>query len=155
MKIWIDADACPNVVKEIVFKAVTRLKISVYLVSNSFLKIPTSEFIHLVQVEKKFDEADAYIVSNLDKNDLVITADIPLADLAVKKGCIAINPRGEQYTENNISEKLSMRNYLQVLREGRIIQGGAGGFSEKDKKLFAAAFDKYTTLILKKENNKL
>ncbi|MES2614034.1 MAG: YaiI/YqxD family protein [Bdellovibrionota bacterium] len=155
MKIWVDADACPNVVKEIVYKAVNRLKIHAYFVANSFLKIPVSEFIHLVQVEKKFDEADSYIVENLDKYDLVITADIPLADHAVKKGCLAINPRGEQYTESNISEKLSMRNYMQVLREGRIIQGGAGGFSDKDKQLFAAAFDRYTTLILKKESKKL
>ncbi|MCX7353140.1 MAG: YaiI/YqxD family protein [Proteobacteria bacterium] len=155
MKIWVDGDACPNVIKDIIYKAVFRLKIHAYLVANSFLKIPVSEFLHLVQVEKKFDGADAYIVDNLDVHDLVITADIPLADHAVKKGCIAINPRGEQYTESNISEKLSMRNYMQVLREGRIIQGGAGGFSDKDKQLFAAAFDRYTTLILKKESKKI
>ena len=155
MKIWVDADACPNVVKDIVYKAVYRLQIHAYLVANSYLKIPTSEFLHLVQVEKKFDGADAYIVDNLDKHDLVITADIPLADLAVKKGCIAINPRGEQYTADNISEKLSMRNYMQVLREGRIIQGGSGGFSDKDKQLFAASFDKYITLLLKKENKNI
>lgn len=155
MKIWVDADACPNVVKEIVYKAVNRLKIHAYLVANSFLKTPGSEFVHLIQVEKKFDEADAYIVENLTPYDLVITADIPLASLAVNKGCIAINPRGEQYTASNISEKLSMRNYMQVLREGRIIQGGSGGFSDKDKQLFAAAFDKYTILLLKKETQNL
>ena len=155
MKIWVDADACPNVVKDIIYKAVLRLKVHAYFVANSFLKIPMSEFIHFIQVEKKFDGADTYIIDNLDFYDLVITADIPLADHAVKKGCIAINPRGELYTENNISEKLSMRNYMQVLREGRIIQGGAGGFSDKDKQLFAAAFDRYTTLILKKESKKI
>ena len=151
MKIWVDADACPNVVKDIIYKTSLRLQIQVLLVANSFLKVPNTELIRFIQVEKKFDEADAFIIENLDKNDLVITADIPMASLAVKKGCIAINPRGELYTENNISEKLSMRNYMQVLREGRIIQGGAGGFSDKDKQLFAASLDKYTTLILKKE----
>ncbi len=154
MKIWVDADACPNVIKEIVYRASARLNVHIYLVANSYLKIPNSELIHLVQVEKKFDGADEYIIQNLDDCDLVVTADIPLADLAVKKGCIAINPRGELYTESNISEKLSMRNYMQVLREGRIIQGGSGAFSDKDKQLFSAAFDKYTTFILKKESNK-
>lgn len=151
MKIWIDADACPNAVKEIVYKSTGRLNAHVYLVANSYLKIPQSEFIHFIQVEKKFDQADMHIVEQLSPNDLVITADIPLAYEAVKKGSTAINPRGEPYTEANISEKLSMRNYLQVLREGRLIQGGSDSFSEKDKKQFAAAFDKYTTLLLKKE----
>jgi uncharacterized protein YaiI (UPF0178 family) len=155
LKIWIDADACPNVIKEIVYKAVERLRVHAYFVANSYIKLPHSEYIHFVQVEKKFDEADAYIINNLDTFDLVITADIPLADFTVKKGCIAINPRGEQYTESNISEKLSIRNYMQVLREGRIIQGGVGGFSEKDKQLFAASFDKFTTLTLKKESHKI
>ena len=155
MQIWVDGDACPNVVKEIIFKAVNRLKIQAILVAHSYIKVPYSEYVQFIQVAKQFDGADAYIVDHLQVDDLVITADIPLADHCVKKGCIAINPRGEQYTESNISEKLSMRNYMQVLREGRIIQGGAGGFSDKDKQLFAAAFDRYTTLILKKEKAKL
>ncbi len=155
MKIWVDADACPNVVKEIVYKAVNRLKVSAYFVANSYLKIPTSDYVHFIRVEKKFDEADAYIVDKLEEHDLVITADIPLADHAVKKRCIAINPRGEQYTADNISEKLSMRNYMQVLREGRIIQGGAGGFSDKDKQKFAASFDKYITICMAGSRKKM
>lgn len=153
MKMWIDGDACPNVIKEIIYKAAQRLKIQTYLVANTFLRVPLSDFIHFRQVEKKFDEADGYIIKNLSQHDLVITADIPLADNVIKKNAIALNPRGEQYTSDNISEKLSMRNYLQTLREGRIIQGGAGIFSEKDKQQFAAALDKYTTLIIKQEKH--
>ena len=153
MIIWVDADACPNAIKEVVYKAALRLKVHVYLVANSFLRIPVSEYLHLNQVEKKFDGADSFILEKLNKNDLVITADIPFADLIVKKGSVAINPRGEQYTEENVSEKLSMRNYMQVLREGRIIQGGAGGFADKDKQLFAAAFDRHTMRILKAEGD--
>ncbi len=147
MKIWIDADACPNAIKEIVYKAAIRLKVHTYFVANSYLKIPSSEYLHLIVVEKKFDEADFYISEQLHPQDLVVTADIPFADIVVKKNCVAINPRGEQYTSESISEKLSMRNYLQVLREGRIIQGGPSSFSDKDKKQFAAAFDKFTARV--------
>ncbi len=154
MKIWVDADACPNAIKEMIYKTSLRLQIPVYFVAHSFIKIPQTELIHFIQVKKDFDGADTFIIENLHENDLVITADIPMAQLAVNKGSIAINPRGEQYTESTISEKLSLRNFMQVLREGRIIQGGAGEFSNKDKQSFAASLDKYTTLLLKKDKTK-
>ena len=155
MKIWIDADACPGVIKEIIFKASDRVKVETCLVANQPIKYPPSQYITSVQVSKGFDVADAYIVQHLNENDLVITADIPLADLVVKKGAIAINPRGELYNEGNITERLSIRNFTQVLREGGLIQGGPSQFSAMDKQKFASTFDKQLTKLLKKEKNEV
>jgi uncharacterized protein len=154
MKIWIDADACPGGIKEIIFKASERLKVATFLVANQPLKCPPSQFISSIQVPKGFDVADTYIVQNLTEFDMVITADIPLADLVVKKGAIAINPRGELYNEGNITERLSIRNFTQVLREGGLIQGGPSQFNSTDKQKFASTFDKQLTLLLKKEKIK-
>lgn len=153
MKIWVDADACPSGIKEIIFKAAERLKIETCLVANQPLKRPPSQYISFVLVSKGFDIADTYIVQNLAENDLVITADIPLADLVVKNGAIAINPRGELYNEGNITERLSIRNFTQILREGGLIQGGPSQFSAIDKQKFAATFDKQITILLKKSRN--
>lgn len=149
MRIWIDADACPVVIREIIYKAAERLKVSTILVANQALKIPYSSVISSVQVPKGFDVADAYIVQHLSKNDLVITADIPLADLVVKQGGVAISPRGELYDIQSISEKLSYRNFNQLLREGGLIQGGPPQLQTTDKHKFAAMFDKQLTRLMK------
>lgn len=142
MKIWIDADACPKPVKEVVFKASARLKITVILVANSYLSIPHSPFIKLIQVEKGADVADFYIVEHVEKSDLVITADIPLAGHIVEKGATAINPRGEIYTQENISERLSMRNFMQELRDSGVQTGGPAPFGVKDKEMFANSLNR-------------
>ncbi len=149
MKVWIDADACPKMVKEIIFKASARLKVNVCLVANSYMQIPSSPYISLIQVDKGADVADFYIVEHLESNDLVITADIPLASAVVEKNATAINPRGEIYTEENISERLSMRNFMQELRDSGIDTGGPPPLNAKDKEKFANAFDRIMTKLLK------
>ena len=149
MKIWIDADACPKMVKEIVFKVSARINISVCLVANQFLNIPLSPLISSVKVEQGADVADFYIVENCSDEDVVITADIPLADLIVKKGALAINPRGEIYTEENISERLSVRNFMQELRDSGMDTGGPPPLGPKDKEKFANAFDRIMVKRLK------
>lgn len=141
-KIWIDADACPKAVKEIVFKTSFRLKIPVCLVSNSYLSIPQSTIITLVIVDKGDDVADKYIVDHVQPDDLVVTADIPLAAQIVEKMAIAINPRGEIYTEDNIGEVLSMRNFMKDLRDGGLVSGGPGAYNSKDTELFANSLNK-------------
>lgn len=149
MKIYIDADACPRPVKEVVIKAATKAQIKVILVANSYMNIPMSPFISLVQVEKGDDVADLYIVDHVSSEDLVITADIPLADLIVKKDAMAINPRGEVYTEENISERLSVRNFMQELRDNGMDTGGPPPFGTKDKAAFANSLNKIMTRKLK------
>ena len=149
MKIWIDADACPRLIKEVVFKAASRLKISVCLVANSYMTIPQSPLITLIQVEKGDDIADIYIADNLVEGDLVITADIPLASKVVDKKAFAINPRGELYTEENISERLSMRDFMKDLRDGGMDTGGPPPIGPKDKERFANSFNKILTSLLK------
>lgn len=140
--IWIDADACPKAIKEIIFKAGFRVKIPIILVANSYLSIPQSELIKLIIVDKGTDVADQYIVDNVSKNDLVITADIPLADLVVKKEALALNPRGEIYTEENIGEILSMRNFMKDLRDGGQVTGGPSSLGPKDIQNFANSLNK-------------
>jgi len=147
--IWIDADACPKVIKEVIFKASFRLKVSVCLVANSYMPVPPDSLITSIQVEKGADVADFYIVENVEKNHLVITADIPLAGLVVEKGAIAINPRGEPYTKENISERLSMRDFMQNLRDGGVDTGGPAPFGPKDKEHFANSFNRIITKLLK------
>ena len=142
MKIWIDADACPKIIKEHVFKISGRQNIQVTLVANSNMWIPQSPLIDLVQVNQGADVADFYIAEHAAKEDLVITADIPLADLIVKKGALAINPRGEVYTEENISERLSVRNFMQELRDSGLETGGPAPFDAKDKSAFANSLNR-------------
>lgn len=149
MKIWIDADACPKMVKELIYKASIKSQIPVCLVANSYLTIPKVANISFVQVDQGADVADFYIVEHSQKQDLVITADIPLADLIVKKGAIAINPRGEIYTEENISERLSMRNFMQELRDSGIDTGGPAPLGPKDKEKFANSLNVILTKMLK------
>ena len=147
--LWVDADACPKVVKELVFKSSFRLKVEVRLVANSYLAVPPSPHIRSIQVDQGADVADFYIVEHVQENDLVITADIPLADLVVKKGAIAINPRGELYTEENISERLSVRDFMQDLRDSGVNTGGPAPFGPKDKEKFANSLNRLLTKLLK------
>jgi uncharacterized protein YaiI (UPF0178 family) len=141
-KIWIDADACPKAVKEIVFKASYRLNIPLVLVANAYQTIPHGELIRLVIVDKGLDVADQYIIDHVENSDLVITADIPLAAKIVAKGAIALNPRGEIYTEENIGEILSMRDFMKELRDGGSVTGGPAVFGPKDVQQFANSLNK-------------
>lgn len=141
-KIWIDADACPKAVKEIVFKAAHRLNLSLMLVANAYQTIPHSDLVRLIIVDKGTDVADQYIIDNVAVNDLVITADIPLAAKIVEAGAVAINPRGEIYTEENIGEILSMRDFMKELRDGGSITGGPAVFGPKDVQQFANSLNK-------------
>jgi len=142
MKIWIDADACPKVVKEILFRAAVRTKTQLTLVANQYIPKPKSPLINAIQVKQGFDEADNYIVDNLDVGDIVITADIPLASDAVDKGATVINPRGEQYTEENIKQRLRMRNLMEELRSTGEVSGGPSSYNQKDGQAFANCLDR-------------
>lgn len=148
-KIWIDADACPKMVKEVIFNVSGRKNIPVTLVANSFMQIPHSPLIDLVQVDQGADVADFYIVENSNKDDLVITADIPLAKLLVDKETTAINPRGEIYTEENINERLSMRDFMTELRDSGMVTGGPAPLGQKDKIAFTNSLDRIITKMLK------
>ncbi len=143
MEIWVDADACPNVIKEILFRAAKRVEIKTTLVSNQELQIPGSPYIDFVQVRSGLDVADSYIVQHLQPQDLVITADIPLAAEAIEKGAYALNPRGEFYDAGNIRERLSMRNFLTELRSGGVETGGPPPFSQRDTAAFANQLDRF------------
>lgn len=143
MQIWVDADACPNVIKEILFRAAKRVEIKTTLVANQELQIPGSPYIDFVQVRSGLDVADSYIVQHLQPQDLVITADIPLAAEAIEKGAYALNPRGEFYDAGNIRERLSMRNFLTELRSGGVETGGPAPFSQRDTAAFANQLDRF------------
>lgn len=150
MKIWVDADACPVVIKEILFRAAERTKINTTLVANQFLRIPASPFIQMITVPGGFDVADAKIVEACEAGDLIITADIPLAALVVAKGAHALNPRGELYTEANIKERLAMRNLMDELRDNGVEINGPATFNNSDRQAFAAALDKLIAKTIKK-----
>lgn len=143
MHIWVDADACPKMIKEILFRAAVRTKTNLTLVANSFLTYPNSPFIRSVRVEKGFDSADNYIVHHLQPHDLVITADIPLAAEVVAKQGLAINPRGELYTENNVKQRLNIRDMNEQLRATGERTGGPAVLSIKEKTAFANALDRW------------
>lgn len=142
MKIWVDADACPVVIKDILFRAAERTQTTTTLLANHYLKIPPSKVISFVQVSAGFDVADNEIVKRAKPNDLVITADIPLAAEVVAKGCLALNPRGELYTESNIRQRLNMRDFMDTLRSSGIDTGGAPPISQADLQAFANNLDK-------------
>jgi uncharacterized protein YaiI (UPF0178 family) len=143
MKIWVDADACPVVIKEILFRAADRTKITTTLVANQFLRIPFSPYIKFITVPGGFDVADNKIVLECEVGDLVITADIPLAALVVEKGGHALNPRGELYTTANIKERLAMRNLMDELRGNGVDISGPSIFNNSDRQAFAAALDRF------------
>lgn len=136
-KIWIDADACPRDAKDLVYKASARLKIPVVLVANSYMNHPQSPLIQFVHVDQGADVADQYIVDHAQSGDLVITADIPLAAKIVEKQVKAMNPRGEVYDEDNISERLSMRDFMSNLRDEGITTGGPAPYGPNDRQHFA------------------
>jgi uncharacterized protein YaiI (UPF0178 family) len=149
MKIWIDADACPRVIKEILFRAATRLKVPVCLVANQRLSKHNTDLIESIVVGEGFDVADDYIAGHAEANDLVITADIPLAARIVANGGVALDPRGELYTEENVGERLSMRDLMMELRSGGLVQGGPSQFSLTDRQRFASSLDRLLTQMLK------
>lgn len=144
-KIWIDGDACPKVVKEMVFKTSHRLKINTVLVANAYQNIPQSDLIQLIIVDDGFDAADQHIIDQVEIHDIVITADIPLAAKVLKKKAIALNPRGEIYTENNICSILSLRDIMKEFRDAGSITGGPAAFGPKDIKQFADSLNKLTS----------
>jgi hypothetical protein len=142
MKIWVDADACPVVIKEILFKAAERTEVELTLVANQAMRVPTSRFIHSLQVASGFDVADNEIVKRLSGGDLVITGDIPLAAEVIEKGGLALNPRGELYTVENIKARLNIRDFLDTLRGSGIDTGGPPALSQADRKKFADHLDR-------------
>ncbi len=141
-QIWVDADACPRVIKEILFRAADRVSIAVILVANQPLQVPGSRYIRSIQVAAGFDVADNHIVQQADAGDLVITADIPLAAEVIAKGCLALNPRGELYTEDNIRQRLNMRDFMDTLRSSGVDTGGPASFSQADRQAFANQLDR-------------
>ncbi len=143
MRIWVDADACPGEIKELLYRAAERRKIKLTLVANQSLRIPRSEFIDTVLVTDGANVADRRIVELAAPGDLVVTADIPLAADVVAKGAEAIDPRGRLYTSANIGERLVMRNMLDQLRGGGHIGGGPASFSPKDRQAFANQLDRW------------
>jgi|TARA_B100000315_G_C14191042_1_gene413350 hypothetical protein len=149
VKIWIDADACPGSVKEILYRASGRLNIPICLVANADLNVPHSPLITAVRVPKGFDVADNYIAREMAPEDIVITADIPLAASIVEKGAVALDPRGELYSEENVRERLSIRNFMHELRAGGLISGGPPPMKETDHKKFATALDRLLTKKMK------
>ena len=142
MKIWIDADACPVVIKDILYRAAERVPIELILVANQSLQIPKSRYIKFIQVSQGFDVADNEIVKHLDAGDLVITSDIPLAADVIEKGGIALSPRGELHTTDNIRARLSMRDFMETLRSSGVDTGGPPALNQGDRKAFANHLDR-------------
>ena len=145
MHIWVDADACPNVIKEILYRAAERVQLPLTLVANKPLRTPPSRFIKSVQVAGGFDVADNHIVDQIQSGDLVITADIPLAAEVIEKGAHALNPRGTFYTKENIKERLTMRDFMDELRGSGIMTGGPKALNQSDRQAFANQLDRFLT----------
>jgi uncharacterized protein YaiI (UPF0178 family) len=142
-QIWVDADACPGVIKEILFRAAERAKIYVTLVANRALSKPPSRHVRAMTVNGGLDEADNEIVQRMQAGDLVVTQDIPLAARVIEKGGVAINPRGERYTPDNMAERLSMRNFMEELRGAGVQTGGPAAFHARDRQAFANQLDRW------------
>jgi uncharacterized protein len=143
LQIWVDADACPVVIKEMLYRAAERAKVRTIFVANKLLRLPPSPYLHAIQVAQGFDVADNKIVQALTTGDLVITADIPLASEVIENNGHALNPRGEFYSKENIQERLTMRNFMEGLRASGIETSGPNAFSAADRKTFAAQLDKF------------
>ena len=142
-QIWVDADACPGVIKDILFRAAERAQVHVTLVANQWIRCPASRYIRAVQVQGGFDVADSEIVERMRAGDLVVTQDIPLAARVIDKGGVAINPRGERYTPDNMAERLSMRNFMEELRGAGVQTGGPAAFHARDRQAFANQLDRW------------
>ena len=147
MRLWVDADACPNAIKEILYRAAQRTSVELTLVANQPLRTPPSPYIRSIQVPSGFDVADNRIAELVEQGDLVITADIPLAATVIDKGGLALNPRGELYTEENIKERLAMRNLMDELRGMGEVTGGPAALGKKDRQAFANALDRLLARI--------
>ncbi|MEY4597526.1 MAG: hypothetical protein RLZZ445_323 [Pseudomonadota bacterium] len=143
MTIWVDADACPGAIKDILYRAAQRASIQLKLVANRALQVPRSPWINMIQVPRGFDVADNHIVEMARAGDLVITADIPLAAAVVGKGACALNPRGELYTKDNVQGLLDMRNFMDTLRSSGVETGGPPALSNSDSRNFAAQLDRW------------
>lgn len=144
MQIWVDADACPRPVKEILFRAAHQRHIVTTLVANQYLSVPTSVYIKSIQVAGGFDVADNYIVSAVKSGDLVVTADIPLAAEVIAKGAGVIDPRGEQYTKGTIGARLNMRDFMETMRASGVpLQDGQAPYNQQDRQAFANALDRF------------
>ena len=145
MKIWIDADACPGVIKEILFRAAQRTGVQLTLVANQFLRVPKAANISMIQVAQGFDVADNEIVKRVGEGDLVITSDIPLAAEAIDKGAYALSPRGELYSTENIRGRLNMRDFMDTLRSSGVDTGGPPALNQADRQAFANHLDSFLT----------
>ncbi|KPJ95843.1 MAG: hypothetical protein AMJ53_01900 [Gammaproteobacteria bacterium SG8_11] len=152
MTIWVDADACPGVIKEILFRAAKRKPLRLVLVANHNIRTPASPNIKSVKVEHGFDVADNYIAQHVMRNDLVITTDIPLAAAVIAKGALALNPRGELYTKDNIQQRLTMRNFMEEMRSSGQLTGGPAAISQSDRREFANQLDR---ILVKLEKNQI
>lgn len=141
MKIWVDADACPAVIKEILFRAADRVQVPLTLIANQMLRVPPSPWISALQVPSGFDVADQRIAQEALAGDVVVTADIPLAALVIAKGVTVLDPRGELLDARNIEERLTMRNFMDTLRSSGVDTGGPAAFSAADRKAFANRLD--------------
>jgi uncharacterized protein YaiI (UPF0178 family) len=153
MKIWVDADACPGVIKDILFRAAERTKTTLTLVANQSIRTPRSRYISLLQVPSGFDVADNEIVKRMGAGDLVVTGDIPLAAEAIEKGGHALSPRGEMYTSDNIKARLNMRDFMDTLRASGVNTGGPAALSQSDRQLFANQLDKLLTQRARMRND--
>ena len=151
MQIWVDADACPGEIKELLFRAAKRTETKVTLVANQHMHTPRSEFIGSLLVGADMNAADRRIVELVEPDDLVITADIPLAADVVAKGAQALNPRGELYTDANIGERVAVRDLLDELRGGGLVTGGPANFRPKDRQAFANQLDRWLTAVRKRD----
>ena len=143
MFIWVDADACPNVIKEVLYRAADRTATTVTFVANQFLRVPPSPYLRTLQVPAGFDVADNEIVRRCQPGDLVITADIPLAAEVMEKGAVALNPRGERYSEATIRERLTMRDFMDTMRASGVQTGGPPALNQRDRQAFANELDKW------------
>jgi uncharacterized protein YaiI (UPF0178 family) len=143
MHIWVDADACPGVIRDILVRAAERMQIPMTLVANKPLRAPPSRFIRTLQVPRGFDVADKEIAGRVEAGDLVITADIPLASDVIGRGAHALDPRGELYTRDNIQERLQMRNFMDGLRATGVQTGGPAALDHTDRKRFADQLDRF------------
>lgn len=145
MEIWVDADACPVVIKDIIFRAAKRTKVQVTLVANQFIQIPRSSNIKFIRVTAGFDVADKEIVKRVNQGDLVITSDIPLAAEAIEKGATALSPRGEMHTTENIKQRLNIRDFMDTMRSSGINTGGPPPLNHNDRQNFANHLDRILT----------
>ncbi|MEX1668832.1 YaiI/YqxD family protein [Zhongshania guokunii] len=147
MTVWVDADACPVVIRDILFRAAERTGITLTLIANQTLRVPPVANITSVQVSSGFDVADNEIVRRAESGDLVITSDIPLAAEVIEKGALALTPRGELFNKDNIRAKLNMRDFMDTMRSSGVHSGGAAPFAQQDKQAFANQLDRYLSRL--------